>query len=278
MKLIYENSVGRITMRGGTDAIYNITEISGLSLPEVTADTVRYPGEAGQEVTQLLYLPRTITIAGDICDKTGKHTAFMANVCAKSGTMYVAQNRSVRKISCRVLSFLPGKRKGVYVPFTLQLVADKPYFEDSSETEVVIAKREKTLSSPFIFPTHFSKRTARANILNRGSVPLEPVFLISSKEHAVCPNGIIIENMTTGERLKLHLEVLSGETIKIDIENRKISGSVQGNLIGALDAATPMSKFSLSEGINDISLTAEDETVPLFMSCHYQNKYVQALF
>ena len=277
MKLIYENSVGRVTLRGGTDAIYNITVISGLSIPETLAETVRYPGVAGQEVTAVSHLPRTITIAGDICDKTGKHTAFAANVFSKSGTVYIATSRSMRKIGCRPLSFLPAKRKGTYVPFTLQLIADNPYFEDTAEPIATGATKTKLLKAPFILPQAFSNRKSEARVINRGSVPIEPEFKISAAKEASCPNGILIENRTTGAKLKLHTGLLENETIVIDIGNRKITGSVQGNLIGVLSVDTPMSKFTLCEGVNDILITAEDEAATLFAYCHYQNRYAEAV-
>lgn len=277
MKLTYENEIGRVVLRGGTDSVYNITEIGGLSIPETMVDFVRYPDTAGQTVTRISVLPRTITIAGDICDKTGKYTSHAAKVFSRGGTVHVTTNRSTRKINCRCVSFEPSKRRGTFVPFTMQLIADNPYFEDVVESKTYLAKKSKLLASSFSLPAIFSKRTGEAVVINRGDVFCEPVIEISALEEAKCPKGIVIQNRTTGASLKLTACVLAGECIKVDVENRKVSGSIQGNLIGCLASDTPMSKFLLAEGVNDLCVTAEDEEQTLFVVCRYRNKYAEAV-
>lgn len=277
MKLIYENALGRVELTGGGGGIFRLTETQGLSFPETEASAVRYANEPGQTVTEIFVLPRTITASGDVLDPTGREITRAATVFSAQGTLTVAGLRGRRKITCRCTSFTPQKRQGCFIPFTLQLVCDRPYFEDVTEHAASVAKKEASLTSPFTFPTAFSKRINEARIVNGGSVPVMPVIEISSKHVATCENGIIIKNHTTGANLVLSCGVLAGETITIDCENRAVFGSLQGNLLAKLSEGTPMSAFSLQMGVNDIAVTVENEEEPILVRLRFRNQYGEAM-
>ncbi len=278
MKLIYENESGRITMRGGTGADFNITEITGLSFPDTAVQTVRYPGVPGQTVTGISHFPRTITISGDIKDERGVLTSRAATVFSSPGTLFVISNRNSRKIECRCTNFEPKKRQGIYVPFVMQLVSDYPYFEDVSENCESILKKEKLLCGTVTFPEVFSKRLNEARIVNQGIYKNEPVFKINTVNYAECPDGIIIENLTTGQKLTLSTDVLEGETITIDVGERKITSDLRGNMIGVMAQNDMLSRMYLAVGINDILVTATNEKEMLLITCTHKNGYVEAVF
>ena len=277
MKLIYENTIGRLKFCGGSDRVFNITEIEGLSIPDVEADTVRYPDTPGQTVNRISLLPRAITLSGDICDRNGKYVELAAKILSKPGTLYVVSKRSTRKVICRTVSFHPLKRRGVFVPFTLQLMCDDPCFTDVSENRETVYERVKLLRDKLYFPQMFSSRTTKVTLYNNGAFPLNPVILITASIGATCEKGITIFNETTGAKLFLSCELLSGETITVDCDKRKITGSKQGNLITKLSKNTPLSGFLLEAGKNTVSVAAEDETAPLHVEVLYQNKYLQAM-
>lgn len=277
MKLIYENALGRVELTGGGSGTFRLTETQGLSFPETEADVVRYANEPGQTVTEIFVLPRTITVSGDICDPTGREMVRAATVFSAQGALTVTGMRGRRNIKCRCTGFMPQKRKGCFIPFTLQLVCDRPYFEDVTENTISVAKKVACLTSPFTLPTAFSRRINEARIVNSGSVPVMPVIEISSKHVADCKNGIIIKNNTTGASLALSCGVLAGETITVDCENRTIFGSVQGNLLANLSPQTPMSAFSLQMGVNDVDVTIENETEPVFVRIRFRNQYGEAM-
>ncbi len=277
MQLIYENELGRVCLGGGKADSLNITEIHGLSFPETSADTVSFSGAPGQTVVSVSVLPRTITVTGDIIDKTGKITSKSARIFSKSGTLYVVLKSGKREISARALSFEPQKRKGIFVPFSLQFICDNPYFEDSFETLENVYKKEKLLSSPFYLPAMVSKRTTEGIVLNRGTYKNEPLFLITTKENAPCPEGIVIENKTTGKKIKLLCDVLKDETITVDIKNRKITSNIRGNLISTLSGDSLLSELYLIEGINEISAYAKEEPELLCVTLKFKNSYVEAL-
>lgn len=277
MKLIYENDLGRIELTGGGGGMFRLTEMQGLSFPETEADAVRYANEPGQTVTEIFVLPRTITASGDILDPTGREFVRAATIFSVSGTLTVAGTRRRRQIRCRCTSFTPQKRQGKFIPFTLQFVCDRPYFEDATESHVSVAKKEARLTSPFTFPTAFSQRINEARIVNSGSVPVMPVIEISSQQAATCENGIIIKNDTTGASLILSCGISAGETITVDCENRTVSGSMQGNLLASLSENTPMSTFSLQMGVNDIAVTIENEEEPILVRLRFRNQYGEAM-
>ncbi len=277
MKLIYENQVGRLLFRGGSDRVFNITEIEGLSIPDTEADTVRYSDTPGQTVNRISLLPRTITLSGDIRDRDGKYVELATKILSKPGTLYVVNKRNTRKILCRTVSFHPLKRRGIYVPFTLQLMCDDPCFVDISENKETVYERVKLLRDKLYFPQMFSSRTTKATLYNYGAFPLSPVIFITAPIGATCEKGITIFNETTGAKIFLSCELLSGETVTLDCDKRKITGSKQGNLITKLSKNTPLSGFLLAFGENVVGFAAEDESAPLHVELLYQNKYLEAV-
>ena len=277
MKLIYENAVGRLTFCGGSDRVFNITDIDGLSLPDTEADAVRYPDMPGQTVSRISLLPRTITFSGDIRDKNGKYVARAAKILAYPGVLYVVSKRSMRKIPCRTVSFEPLKRRGIFVPFTLQLICDDPCFTDVTEKKEAIYKRVKLFKNEVLFPQMLSSRTTKGTLYNHGSFSIYPVIFITAPKGATCEKGITILNETTGANLYLTCGIRSGETITVDCDARRITGSEQGNLITKLSKITPLSGFFLENGANVIGVTAEDEPAPLQVEVLYQNKYLEAV-
>lgn len=277
MQLIYQNSLGRVCMRGGIGANFNITNITGLSVPDTEVTAVRYPDVRGQVVTRISTLPRTITVSGDINDKNGMHASGAATVFSTPGTLFVSSSRNTRKIACRCTSFELSKRCGIYIPFTLQLIADDPYFQDVSESCVHIAKRTDLLTSSFTLPAMFSVRECETNVINRGSVHTEPVFEISAAAEAHCPNGITIKNNTTDAEIKLATGILANETVTVDVGARKITSSVRGNILNVLDGNSILSKNFLTAGVNRIRVTAENEPQLLIAVCRYHSCYTEAV-
>ncbi len=277
MQLIYENELGRIILGGGKNDSINITEIQGLSFPETYANTVKYSGVPGQTVVSVSILPRTITVSGDIKDKTGILAQKIATVLSKEGTLYVVSERRKRKIDARCTSFIPEKKKRIFIPFSAQFVCDSPYFEDSNETRESVFKKVNLTKSEFVLPYMFSKRNTEARVINRGTYVNEPVFEITVSDYASCPNGIVIDNHTTEKSIKLLCDVLKDECITVDIRKRKVWSNLRGNLLSKLSDESILSDMGLAVGINNISVLAEDEPGFLHVVCKYTNSYVEAL-
>ena len=264
-------------MHGGGANGFNITQISGLCIPENDISAVRYPNIAGRVVTRATPMERVITISADVSDDNKRYISNALRVFSIPGTVYITSLGKTKKIKCRSIAFEPGKKKGSYVPFTLQLCADYPYFEDMYETVTNISKREAELSSPFILGCAFSKRLFKNNVINYGDVAIEPVFEISSKEGVACPSGITIKNLTNGNSITLNTDVLAGETITVDVKKRTITSNLRGNMISCIAKDTSLSRFVLDVGVSLVEISApgtEDKIVSL---CRHNNSYASVV-
>lgn len=277
MKLIYENDRGKVVMHGGGDGTFNIIEIRGLSLPDSDVNSVYYPNVAGCKVESITPLERSITVSADARDKTGSQISRAINVFSKAGTITIVSGGKIRKISARCVSFEPNKRRGIYVPFAVQFVADDPYFTDVYETKTAVRKREKVLVSPFVLPCAVSIRKVEADIINHGDSEVEPVFEITSTSGAVCPYGIVIRNESKNEEIKINTDVSAGEVITVDVKNRKITSNTRGNLISCLDNETSISRFSFDTGISTTKVIAQDIEGEIYVTCTFNNRYIYAV-
>ncbi len=274
MKIIYENERGKVVMYGGGNGIFNIIEIRGLSMPENNVDTVYYPDMAGCVVNKSTSQERIITISGDVRDAMGKNTMRAMHIISNPGTMTIISGGVSRKIFVRCISFETNKRKGTYIPFVLQLMAENPYFQDVNETKTIVSKCGGILSSPFVLPCSLSVRKTQTMIVNKGDVNIEPVFSLKSPEGAVCPKGIVIENLNTGAKIKLNTDIAPDEQIKVDVKNRRITSSRRGNIIFCLDDETSLSEFFLETGVSDVEISAWDAEGKIYAECMYNNNYL----
>lgn len=277
MKLVYENERGKVTMYGGGKKGINITQITGISLPENDVNTVRYPNVPGQTVTRSTPMERIITISADVQDENKKQILNAAKVFSVPGTIYITSFGKTKKIKARCISFEPNKSKGNYIPFTVQFCADNPYFEDIYEYKTQICSRKGMLSSPFVLGCKFSERMLRNNVVNSGDVPIEPVFEISSADGAVCPEGIIIKNLTNGNTMVLITDVAPGEKITVDVKNRKITSSTRNNIISCLTKDTSLSRFSINAGVSDVEIFANNAQGEISALCRHNNNYISAV-
>ena len=148
----------------------------------------------------------------------------------------------------------------------------------NADAQILSLKKEKLLCGTVTFPEVFSKRLNEARIVNQGTYKNEPVFKIKTVNYAECPDGIIIENLTTGQKLTLSTDVLEGETITVDVGERKITSDLRGNMIGIMAQNNMLSKMYLAVGINDILVTATNEKEMLLITCSHKNEYVEAVF
>lgn len=277
MKLVYENKRGKIVMKGGGRAGFNITQIKGISLPENDVSTVRYPNMPGQTVTRSTPMERFITISADVRDENKKELSRAMGVFSAPGVLYITSCGKTKKISARCVSFEPNKSMGAYTPFTVQLCADNPYFEDLYETLTPITERRGVLSSPFVLGCKFSERILKNNVINRGDADVEPVFEITSSMGAECPYGICIKNTTNSDEIMLNTDVSPGEVITVDVKNRKVTSSTRGNIISCLSEFASLADFAFETGVSLCEISAAEISGELTAVCRHNNSYASAV-
>lgn len=276
MKLVYENKKGKIVMKGGGRGGFNIIKITGISMPESDVSSVRYPNMAGQVVTRLTPMERMITISADVRDENKKELSRALRVFSSPGTLYITSMGKTKKAEVRCVSFEPGKSMGVYTPFTVQLCADNPYFQDLYETKTKITSRDGLLTSPFVLECEFSSRKLQNNVINYGDASIEPVIELKSHLGAVCPYGISIKNLTNGDEIVLNTDIAPGEVITVDVKNRKITSNIRGNIISCLGEFTSLSEFLFDEEISCCQVFAAEIDGEITATCRHINNYISA--
>lgn len=295
MYLVYENDLGRIDMSGGGDGSWRITDITGLELAPKNINTVVYAGQDGQDTLSETTSPRTITIGGDIKNSgQGQYELSKAlRVLNAPGVLKLYLEAKERSIKCRCNSFEVQKRNGAVQPFILQLIADKPHFEDLENTIIAIFKEEGNLNGTFTLPCVFTIRTSIANIMNLGDIKTEPIIYIynisggtGTPVPAPAPPqkaGFEINNKTTGQSINLLYSSGPDEVVKIDIANRKITSDKPtasnnyGNLINYISYDTFLNAFWLNLGINSIEVLNHNERESINAICEFSNRYIEAV-
>lgn len=279
MLIIYKNKHGTIRMNGGgRDNAWRIYDISGIGFPKKTFTYNTYAGVYGQELNAVSITSRTITISGDISEKSQRFlpVSSIMKILNEDGELQIQTGRKIRRAKVRTISFDIDERKTMYKKFVLQLESDNPFFYGHTQKKFSVFSRSSLLSSPFVFPTSFSKRNMFCNANNGGDMETEPVFVLSKpKESAVVEgDNVVITNRTTGTSVLLEHTMQPGEEITINIQERTIVSSLSGNIINKISLDTILSDFLLVPGNNTISCDSSDVTLSVF--CNFEELYLEA--
>ena len=203
----YKNNVGTIVMGGDERHDIRITTIEGLGLCGREYSVATYSGYDGQETLSDRALPRTITMAVEICcnDAVLKLKS-MLGVLNQSGTLFVKEGSVCRRIYCNQVTTAEGERilKGRIIKLVLQFVCDNPYFEDEEDTDVALYDRRKLLQSPFSLPSMFGQIILGTEIIISGHRNVEPIITLRCPSGSDAGSYIFIKNESTGATI--HLE------------------------------------------------------------------------
>lgn len=274
-KLYFENDRGKALMLlGGTGPI-RISALSGFGNPEKTYSAVTFAGKAGQKTTGAVAKARTMVISGDILGDR-KKAEYMLKILDEPGLLTLDFKNKKREIYCNQTDISLGARKGGYTSFVLTLVADEVYFTDTYETKTAVFQRENMLHGDIVFPCVFTRKNTEAITENFGEINVEPVIYIYN--FADDPDrggsGIVVENITTGQKIALETGMTKNECITIDIKNRKVTSSVKGDILHLISDDTFLSKFWLKSGKNHLRAhhgnTGEDISVILSYRSNYR--------
>lgn len=280
LSLKYKNQAGEICFSGGGDSPLRITAINGLSLAEREYTSASYAGYDGQETVSARFLPRTITISGDVLSVCARDVLRnMINVLADGGYLYITDGDVRRRIFCNQTIFPDAERilRGKLATFAVQFVCDNPFFEDAEDTELALYRRTKNLASPFALPIMFGETVAGATIFVDGRGGIEPIITLHFSKDIESESAIMISNITTGETIELKHSPVSGEEITIDIKNRTAISSVSGNVLKSLTDESFLGRFMLEAGKNEISVSAGAVTLGITVKCTYNNKFLECV-
>lgn len=284
MRIKMENQYGSVFLGGFGSDEFSITQIEGLGFPDVTLNQVQYAGQEGKTTLSASRECRIITISGDIkgnCKNRAIRKAI--KVLSAPVEVWICVGNRKRKLLCHCTSFTPSYGNRYYKEFAMQLECDSPYFSDASETRQAIYREEKKLPCEHAeyFGTEkkmISELIQKGTVTNLGDVPAEPMItIINTGGTAGLGAGIVIENKTTGQKITLNYTTQQGETITVNIPERKIDSDRGVNLIGTLSEDSYLSDFWLEEGANEVCVTANSTAETLVAYCSFYNRYLEVM-
>ena len=289
MNICFSNKYGGVVFHGGNNGDgFKITEIVGLGLPGVTLNTINYAGQEGRETLSSMRTYRTITMKGDIEGANKDYEIRRAiKIFSEPVEMEISVNGRRRKCMCRCTTFDPPFGKKHFKEFVMQLECDSPYFMDVLETKERIYGIDKHLTLKYVNyfkdengqPTYkvISEIVHKVAVYNSGDVKAEPIItIINTGVTTEKTDGIKIFNETTNQKICLDYVTHEGETIVVNIPERKIYSNIEKNLINLLTDDSFLSDFYLDEGTNIISVEVNfNEKIVSY--CSFNNQYLEAM-
>ena len=279
LNLKYKSGRGEVRLSGDSSAIFRITETDGFGVAERSYTTATYTGSDGQSTISSKYLPRTITLSGDIVsDDIRTEFSRAVDIMSEPGYLYVSDGGADRRIYCNQMNFPDINRilRGKIATFAVQFVCDSPYFEDAADTEIPIYRRIKNLSTPFTLPAVFGTTAAENTAFNIGSAAVEPIIAIRFTKTLSSAETVTVTNSTTGASVSFSYTPQSGDVVKIDIPERRLTSSRLGTITEQLSDDTYLSDFRLERGRNVIGVSVGDAQSGAVVACIFNNKYLES--
>lgn len=279
MNITYKNKHGTIRMNGGgNDNAWRIYEISGIGFPKKAFTYNTYAGVIGQELNSVSIPSRTITISGDISERSqaALSMAYVMRILNEDGDLTIQTGRKVRRAKVRTLSFDVDQRKAMYKKFVLQIESDNPFFFGRTAPQYSIFNRTMLLSSPFMLPQMFSRRDMGADVINSGDTATEPTIVITKPANSEIVTGdkVVLANTSTEAIITLNHTMQPGEIVTISIPDRTITSNISGNILTDISIGTVLSSFILQTGNNNITCGSSDTTLSVI--CKFEELYLEA--
>jgi hypothetical protein len=161
-----------------------------------------------------------------------------------------------------------GKQMGRWDEFSFQevitFIAHDPIFFDPDSTlqELSLPTNGDELSFAITYPIRFSSPggVPTDDIEYEGTYKSFPTFVLQGPMREP-----IIDNVSTGERIKIEDDIDAGRTVTISLEfgNKTVVDDLGNNLIGELSTDSDLATFHLAphpeapDGINQIGITAQ---------------------
>lgn len=279
-KIYFENGLGRVDMFFSGTAPVRVTALSGLLPPKRSYNTVVFAQRDGQKTLSSVTNARTIIISGDINFSHREDLERIIKVFGEAGELVLDFKDKKRKIYCNQVELEEGKRRGNYLSFILSLTADEVYFTDMEETVVPVYERKKLIQSEIEFPCMFSSKTTGAIAHIYGEVNVLPVIKIYNlcDDGTENTEGILIENVTTNQKIKLNYNMKQNEEVVVDVKNRKIISSLNGNITHTISDDTFLNKFWLKPGENQVEVSHGNEKEEYLVILSYLSSYREGIY
>lgn len=278
----------------GKSHAYKIRDISGLESVNKTFNVITYSEEDGQETQSFVTGSRAITIAGTVEAGKGLLLEDLKRTMHRiihhlPLTLEIQTHRVSRRIQVNQVVYEAGETFGsLFGYFTLQLICDKPWFNDLKPTIIDMSEYidliTPTAGGYVELPAVWSTRgTSDLRIINAGdeiSRPVIRMFAIQSLLDA--PEGdthITLKNASTKQFITLeNYKPIAGETITVDTYERTVTSSVNGSIDKWLSDDSFLSDFWLQLGENVVSIENTNTDINLATQLEYENNYAEATY
>ena len=277
MDMIYENKLGEIKFCGRGSDEFSVCEIEGIEPCEKNRVLRSYIGEDGHFEESSQYMSRIISFSGDIKGDYQKKFRFASKILSEKGTLYINQGDYTKKITVDHATLKIGKKYNNYCTYAIQLTCDYPHFTDVLESVCGIFVKKDFLTNESVLPTVFSERISRGTVNNLGDLKIYPKIIIENESETEKRNSIEIINETTGKKIILEKELKKNEEIVVDVKNRTITSSFDGNIIGTLDFYSSLKDMWCECGENVISVLVDGEQKGIKVLIKYYNEYLEAI-
>lgn len=286
-RLTFENAIGeKIEIsRYGT---YRWTDVSGLGSVEASVQTTSGPYQDGLvPAADSMFLSRVIQIGLVIVSENMAAAIRELNSVfnPKLGDGMLTYERAgaarmLKRVRARSMPTMPGgASRGIgFQLSSLTLEAFNPYYMDSVETESGVATGANTFSFPLGISDEFIfdyVNSAGVTVVNVGDVESPVTIVLDGPKNA----PIEIENVTTGEKIVLAMDLLENERLTITTEADDINVVLTDTETGEDTVAfqyidiSETSFWQLARGSNTIKITAGEAEVEE-ASVKYRNRYV----
>lgn len=288
MQIILKNENGSFEIGGGWHSVARLQEIAGLGPPAKEDTSIVFEGQPGRTLTHTRDIERTITMSLDFYgDERAVEKLF--RIIYKSVTLWFYLGYTRRKITGRCIN-APDITKIIYRKWqsiALQFVCDNPYFTDFYETEMAISKNIDQFPNYnengewyIQLPAIATLRSSESTIMNKGDIKVYPAITLKNNSQAAAladTYGVILTNLTTGKHITLNYDVVAGELVTIDLINRKITSTTNGDITNCMSDDTVLSEFYLEVGSNHMSINNLNESSDIFAVAQFSNQYISVV-
>lgn len=286
-KLIYKNARGQ-SLEFGNSPPAVITSIEGLGSPENTIHRTKSPYQDGSSVISSNLEDREIVLEGAIfgLDRTGTldfRNRLLSLFNPKlPGELIFEIGGAVKKVDCipELAPFFPGQMQESYQTFSVQLLCPNPFLLDAAVSKADISTETGNIEFPLEILAEGLELSIRTisfitNIYNRGDVETPIKVKLKAVGTVINP---IIENLDTGEYIRIKRTLLEGETLEINTAfgNKRVEiikpDESRENVFHYIDYKSTF--FGLSSGDNTIEYDAEIGENNLDVSIYYTPRYL----
>ena len=274
-RLIFKNANGQQIEFSNTSD-YRWTQVEGLGEGTANMQSTSSPYQDGStNVGGAYFNTRTIKIDMVVTGSDLKASIRQLNAVLNPkiglGSLTVDRDGDIKvlgKVRTRVLPSLPGgESRGIgfqvcYIIFE----AFDPFYEDQTETEATLITGANVFSFPLSITSSYRfdyTNTTGVTVTNTGDVECPITVILDGPKSS----PITIENMTTGDKIVISLEILENErmTITTAIDNINV---LKTDLMTGIETVafqyidvSQTEFFNLVSGANTIRITANEAEV-----------------